>query len=419
MNMHREISDSVKNQMLEALVGQYTSVETGDPLGSDMILNFGPQHPATHGVLRLLLRLDGERIVGCVPEVGYLHRGYEKLAENMTYHEYIPHTDRLDYLSPLANNMAFALAVERLADIESPPRAQYIRTICSELARISSHLMATGSMAMDVGALTVLLWTFREREKLYDIFEVLTGARFTTSYSRIGGVAQDLTDDVERMIYEFLDYLPEALDECEKLLNKNRIFVERCDGIGIITAEDAISYGLTGPNLRGSGVARDLRRDRPYFIYSDLDFDIITHEGGDTLARYYVRLDEMRESMKIVRQCLEKMPKGEIHANKPKKVLPRKERIYTHMEEMIHDFMLVNFGIDPPPGEVYSPVENPKGELAFYIQSKGGGVPWRLKIRSPSFVNIQVLPHLLKGVMVSDVVAVIGSIDPVMGEADK
>jgi NADH-quinone oxidoreductase subunit D len=419
MSMHREISDSVKNQMLEALVGQYTSVETGDPLGSDMILNFGPQHPATHGVLRLLLRLDGERIVGCVPEVGYLHRGYEKLAENMTYHEYIPHTDRLDYLSPLANNMAFALAVERLADIESPPRAQYIRTICSELARISSHLMATGSMAMDVGALTVLLWTFREREKLYDIFEVLTGARFTTSYSRIGGVAQDLTDDVERMIYEFLDYLPEALDECEKLLNKNRIFVERCDGIGIITAEDAISYGLTGPNLRGSGVARDLRRDRPYFIYSDLDFDIITHEGGDTLARYYVRLDEMRESMKIVRQCLEKMPKGEIHANKPKKVLPRKERIYTHMEEMIHDFMLVNFGIDPPPGEVYSPVENPKGELAFYIQSKGGGVPWRLKIRSPSFVNIQVLPHLLKGVMVSDVVAVIGSIDPVMGEADK
>jgi len=411
--------DTSKSKIYEALVDQYTSIESDDPLGSDMVLNFGPQHPATHGVLRLLLRLDGERIVGCVPEVGYLHRGYEKLAENMTYHEYIPHTDRLDYLSPLANNMGYALAVERLAGIEVPPRAQYIRTICSELARISSHLMATGSMAMDVGALTVLLWTFREREKLYDIFEVLTGARFTTSYSRIGGVAQDLTDDVGKAIREFLDYLPEAIHECERLLNRNRIFVERCDGIGIINGDDAIAYGLTGPNLRGSGIARDLRRDRPYFVYPELDFKVITHEGGDSLARYYVRLDEMYESVNIVRQCLDKMPKGEIHANKPKKVLPRKERVYTRMEEMIHDFMLVNFGIDQPAGEVYSAVENPKGELGFYIQSKGGGVPWRLKIRSPSFVNIQAIPHMLRGVMVSDVVAVIGSLDPVMGEADK
>jgi NADH-quinone oxidoreductase subunit D len=408
-----------KSKIYEALIDQYTSVESDDPLGSDMILNFGPQHPATHGVLRLLLRLDGERVVGCVPEVGYLHRGYEKLAESMTYHEYIPHTDRLDYLSPLANNMGYALAVERLAGIEAPPRAQYIRTICSELARISSHLMATGSMAMDVGALTILLWTFRERERLYDIFEVLTGARFTTSYSRIGGVAQDMTSDVEKMINQFLDYLPEALNECERLLNRNRIFIERCDGIGVINGEDAIAYGLTGPNLRGSGIARDLRRDKPYFVYPEIDFDVITHEGGDSLARYYVRLDEMYESAKIVRQCLAMMPKGEIHAHKPKKVLPAKERIYTRMEEMIHDFMLVNFGIDPPPGEIYSSVENPKGELGFYIQSKGGGVPWRLKIRSPSFVNIQSLPHLLKGVMISDVVAVIGSLDPVMGEADK
>lgn len=417
--MNKDLTDPTKSKIYEALIDQYTSIESDDPLGSDMILNFGPQHPATHGVLRLLLRLDGERVIGCVPEVGYLHRGYEKLAENMTYHEYIPHTDRLDYLSPLSNNMGFALAVERLAGIEPPPRAQYIRTICSELARISSHLMATGSMAMDVGALTILLWTFREREKLYDIFEVLTGARFTTSYSRIGGVAQDMTEDVEKMIWKFLDYLPEAIQECERLLNRNRIFVERCDMIGIIEPDDAISYGLTGPNLRGSGVERDLRRDRPYFVYPELDFKVITHEGGDSLARYYVRLDEMYESAKIVRQCLEKMPKGEIHANKPKKVLPSKERVYTRMEEMIHDFMIVNFGIHPPPGEIYSAVENPKGELGFYIQSKGGGVPWRLKIRSPSFVNIQSLPHLLKGVMVSDVVAVIGSLDPVMGEADK
>jgi len=417
--MKKEFLNTSNSKIYEALIDQYTSIESDDPLGSDMVLNFGPQHPATHGVLRLLLRLDGERIIGCVPEVGYLHRGYEKLAENMTYYEYIPHTDRLDYLSPLANNMAYALSVERLAGIEAPPRAQYIRTICSELARISSHLMATGSMAMDVGALTVLLWTFREREKLYDIFEVLTGARFTTSYSRIGGVAQDLSADVEKMIREFLDYLPEAINECERLLNRNRIFVERCDGIGIINAEDAISYGLTGPNLRGSGVDHDLRRDNPYFVYPEMDFKVITHDGGDSLARYYVRLDEMYESVKIVRQCLDKMPKGEIHANKPKKVLPRKDRVYTRMEEMIHDFMLVNFGINPPAGEIYSPVENPKGELGFYIQSKGGGVPWRLKIRSPSFVNIQALTHMLKGVMISDVVAVIGSLDPVMGEADK
>jgi NADH-quinone oxidoreductase subunit D len=417
--MNKDLVDPTKSKIYEVLIDQYTSIESDDALGSDMILNFGPQHPATHGVLRLLLRLDGERVIGCVPEVGYLHRGYEKLAENMTYHEYIPHTDRLDYLSPLSNNMGFALAVERLAGIEAPPRAQYIRTICTELARISSHLMATGSMAMDVGALTILLWTFREREKLYDIFEVLTGARFTTSYSRIGGVAQDMTEDVEKMILQFLDYLPEAIQECERLLNRNRIFVERCDMIGIIEPEDAIAYGLTGPNLRGSGVERDLRRDVPYYVYPELDFKVITHEGGDSLSRYYVRLDEMYESAKIVRQCLEKMPKGEIHANKPKKVLPSKERIYTRMEEMIHDFMIVNFGINPPPGEIYSAVENPKGELGFYIQSKGGGVPWRLKIRSPSFVNIQSLPHLLKGAMVSDVVAVIGSLDPVMGEADK
>ncbi len=408
-----------RSKILDTLLDQHTSIDTTDPLGSDMILNFGPQHPATHGVLRLLLRLDGERVVGCVPEIGYLHRGYEKLAENMTYYEYIPHTDRLDYLSPLANNVSYALAVEKLAGVEAPPRAQYIRTIVSELARISSHLMATGSMAMDVGALTILLWTFREREKLYDIFEVLTGARFTTSYSRIGGVAQDMTDEVVAMIREFNAYLPEAIEECERLLRKNRIFIERCDGIGTISAEDALAMGLTGPNLRGSGVARDLRRDNPYLLYNEIDFDIVTHEGGDCLSRYYVRIDEMLESLKIVTQLLDKMPKGEIHANKPKKVLPRKDRIYNRMEEMIHDFMLVNFGIDPPPGEIYFATENPKGELGWYICSRGGGVPWRLKIRSPSFVNIQAIPKMLKNAMISDVVAVIGSLDPVMGEADK
>jgi len=408
-----------RSKIYQALEDPNTSVSFEDPLESEMVLNMGPQHPATHGVLRLLVKLDGETVVAVVPELGYLHRGYEKLAENCTYHEFIPHTDRLDYLSPLSNNTAYVLAVEKLIGIEVPPRAQYIRVIISELARISSHLLWLGTLGMDVGALTVFMWTFREREKLYDIFENLTGARFTTSYTRIGGLSQDMTPDVRHMIEHYLDEFPEKLRECERLLNKNRIFIERTDGIGIITKEQAIDLGVTGPNLRACNVEHDLRRSNPYLVYHELDFDIPTYEGGDTLARYYVRMEEMKQSAKIVRQALERMPKGEIHAGKPKKVLPRKERIYTKMEELIHDFMLVNFGISPPVGEVYHAVEAPKGELGFYIYSHGEGYPWRLKIRSPSFVNLQALPVMLKGAMISDVVAIIGSLDPVMGEADK
>jgi NADH-quinone oxidoreductase subunit D len=379
----------------------------------------GPQHPATHGVLRLLIRLDGETVIGCVPEVGYLHRGYEKLAEASTFHEFIPHTDRLDYLSPLSNNVAYVLAVEKLLGIETPPRAQYLRTMIAELARISSHLLWLGAMAMDVGALTVFMWSFREREKLYDIFENLVGARFTTSYTRIGGLAHDMTPEAEAMVRTFIEEFPANLLECEKLLNKNRIFVERTDGIGVITADQAIDLGLTGPNLRACGVQHDLRRANPYLVYDKLDFDVPVYDGGDTLARYYVRMEEMKQSQKMVVQLLRGSPHGEIHAFKPKKVLPRKERIYTKMEELIHDFMLVNFGVDPPVGEVYHAVEAPKGELGFYLYSNGDGHPWRLKIRSPSFVNLQSLPLLLQGAMISDVVAIIGSIDPVMGEADK
>jgi NADH-quinone oxidoreductase subunit D len=370
-------------------------------------------------VLRLLIRLDGETVVGCVPEVGYLHRGYEKLAENCTFHEFIPHTDRLDYLSPMNNNTAYVLAIEKLLGIEAPPRAQYLRVLISELARISSHLMFLGSLAMDVGALTVWMWSFREREKEYDIFENIAGARFTTSYTRIGGLAQDVTPETIVMIKKFIDEFPANLEECEKLLNKNRIFLGRTDGIGVITREQAIDLGLTGPGLRACGVQHDLRRANPYLVYKDLDFDVPIYEGGDALARYYVRMDEMRESTKIVQQVLAKMPAGEVHAFKPKKVLPRKERVYTKMEELIHDFMIVNLGVAPPVGEIYSAVEAPKGELGFYIYSNGEGYPWRLKIRSPSFVNLQSLQTMLIGGMVSDVVAVIGSLDPVMGEADK
>ena len=408
-----------KSKILQALEDQNTSVTFDDPLENEMILNMGPQHPATHGVLRLLIRLDGETVVGCVPEVGYLHRGYEKLAENCNYHEFIPHTDRLDYLSPLSNNTAYALAVEKLLGIEAPPRATYIRMMITELARISSHLMFLGSLAMDVGALTVWMWSFREREKQYDLFENIAGARFTTSYTRIGGVAQDVSLETLASVKKFVDELPGHIRECERLLNTNRIFLERTDGIGVITREQAIDLGLTGPGLRACGVEHDLRKANPYLAYSAMDFDVAVYEGGDALARYYVRMDEMRESIKIVQQILQKLPAGDVHAFKPKKVLPRKERIYTRMEELIHDFMLINFGVEPPVGEIYSAVEAPKGELGFYIYSNGEGHPWRMKIRSPSFTNLQSLPVMMNRCMISDVVAIVASLDPVMGEADK
>jgi NADH-quinone oxidoreductase subunit D len=408
-----------KTKILEALENEHTSVSFNDPLENEMILNMGPQHPATHGVLRLLLKLDGETVIASVPELGYLHRGYEKLAENCSYHEFIPHTDRLDYLCPLSNNTAFVLAVEKLAGVECPPRAQYIRVLISELARISSHLVFLGSVAIEIGALTVWMWSFREREKLYDIFERIAGARFTTSYTRIGGVAQDITPETIEMIKTYIKEFPENLRQCEKLFNTNAIFLGRLDGVGLISRKQAIDLGLTGPSLRASGVEHDLRRDNPYLVYNDLDFNVPVYNDGDALARYYVRMNEMRESRKIVQQVLEKMPLGEVHSFSPKKVLPNKKRVYTKMEELIHDFMIVNFGIETPAGEIYHAVESSKGELGFYIYSKGDGQPWRMKIRSPSFVNLQSLPVMIKGAMISDVVVVIGSLDPVMGEADK
>ena len=408
-----------KSKILQALEDKDTSAQFSDTLENEMILNMGPQHPATHGVLRLLIKLDGETVVACVPELGYLHRGYEKLAENCSYHEFIPHTDRLDYISPLMNNTAYILAVEKLLGIEAPRRAQFIRVIISELARISSHLLAVGALGLDIGAITVFMWTFREREKLYDIFEELTGARFTTSYTRIGGISQDMTDETKHHILDFIGQFPAKLAECESLLNRNRIFVERTDGVGVIPREMAIALGFSGPNLRGSGVEHDLRRSSPYLVYNELDFKIPVFSDGDSLARYYVRINEIKESVGIIQQAIEKIPAGSVHAFEPKKVLHKKDRVYTKMEELIHDFMLINFGANPPVGEVYHAIEGSKGELGFYIQSRGEGHPWRLKIRSPSFMNLQSLPYLLQGKMISDVVAIIGSIDPVMGEADK
>lgn len=417
--MERLTKDDVHPSIVKALLDQETNVTFEDALENEMILNMGPQHPATHGVLRVLLRLDGETVVAAVPELGYLHRGYEKMAENMSYYEYLPHTDRLDYIAPPANNTAFSLAVEKLYGIEAPPRAQWIRMIMSELSRMTSHLVAIGALAMDVGALTVFLWALREREKILNTYDIICGARFTTSYTRIGGVAADMPDEAVKMIKEFLDQFDDKLEEMENMLNTNRIFVERLEGVGVMSREDAISLGATGPTLRGSGVEHDIRRASPYMYYDQVDFKVPVYNEGDSLARYFVRVDELRESVKIIYQCLDRMPKGDIMANSPKKVLPRKTEIYTKMEELIHDFMIINFGVKPPVGQVYHSVENPKGELGFYIVSKGEGHPWKMKIKSPSFSNLQTLGHLVKGHMISDVVAIIGSIDPVMGEADK
>ena len=386
-----------------------------------MVLNMGPSHPSTHGVLRIVLELDGEIITKATPEVGYLHRGDEKIAENMTYTQFIPYTDRLDYLAPLANNVAYALAVEKLLGIDQalPPRCQYIRVICCELARISSHLLGVGCFAMDVGALTVFLHTFTEREKIYNLCEALTGARFTTSYTRLGGLARDLPPGWTDQCRKFLHEVVVNIDETETFLTRNRIWVDRTKEIGIIPKDTAIDYGLSGPNLRASGVEHDLRKAHPYLIYDQLKFDVPVGSAGDCYDRYLVRMEEMRQSVRILHQCLDQLPGGPINIPDGKTVLPPKEKVLTKMEELIHQFILVTQGVNAPPGEVYFGAENPKGELGFYINSKGGGTPHRLKIRAPSFVNLSILPFLLPGHMMSDTVAILGSLDFVMGECDR
>jgi NADH-quinone oxidoreductase subunit D len=408
-----------QSKMLQRILDKDTTVAIEDPLDNEMVLNMGPQHPATHGVLRVLLRIDGETVVSCVPELGYLHRGFEKLAENMTYHEFIPHTDRLDYIAPMSNNVAIAMAVEKAANVSVPERAQWIRMLVCELARISSHLLAMGCHAMDVGALTVFLWTFGEREKLYDIFEQICGARFTTSYARVGGVASDVDDKVIDQIRAWLREFPQILKNCESLVMRNRIFIDRMAGVGYLSREKAIALGCTGPTLRGSGVEYDVRRNQPYMFYNDVEFDVVTHADGDCWGRFVVRVEEMKQSVRLVHQILDKMPKGPVKADDPKNVPARKAEIYTRMEELINDFMLINFGTMPERGEIYSSIESSKGELGFFIVSDGTGHPWKLKIRSPSTTNLQALKFMAEGSMISDVVSIIGSIDPVMGEADK
>ena len=388
-----------------------------------MSISMGPSHPSTHGVLRLQLELDGDTVTQCEPVIGYLHRGDEKIAENMTYNQFIPYTDRLDYLASLANNVAYALAVEKLAGLQVPPRCAAIRVLVAELARISSHLLGFGSFAMDTGAWTPFLYQFTQREKITTLFEELTGARFTNSYTRIGGLARDLPEGWLARVSDFCDGFLGPLEEMLAMLTRNKIFQDRTVGIAVITKEDALSYGLTGPNLRGSGIGFDLRKEKPYSGYDQYEFDIPVGATGDCYDRYLCRGEEMRQSVRIIRQVIKTMPDGPWYAADTEQArrifAPRKDKVLTNIESLINNFMLTTAGPQIPAGEVYFEAENPKGALGFYIVSKGGGVPWRLKIRSPSFCSLSIMPKIAKGVMMSDLVAILGSLDFVMGECDR
>jgi len=396
----------------------------GDLGSRRMIINFGPQHPATHGTLRNLIELDGEIVTKLTPEIGYLHSGFEKLAEYRTYNQVITITDRMNYLSPLSNNVGFAMAVEEMMGLKITPRCAAIRVVLSELSRIADHVLSVGLQAMDLGAFSVMLWTFIEREKLYDIFEAVTGARLTTSYTRIGGVFRDVPPDFEEMCRTFMGKCSKTIDEIESVLNENRIFLDRTKGVGKISREDAISYGLTGPLLRSCGVPRDIRKDRPYLGYEGYEFDVITAEEGDVYARYEVRVGEMRQALRIVDQALAKMPKGPVNVDDPRVALPAKDAFNKPqggMEGLIYHFKNYMFGhgVCPPKGEIYSSTEAPNGELGWYIVSDGTQKPWRMRVRPPSLYNYQAFPRMTEGKLLSDMVAVLSSLNVIAGELDR
>ncbi|MDW8305177.1 MAG: NADH dehydrogenase (quinone) subunit D [Acidobacteriota bacterium] len=384
-----------------------------------MTISMGPQHPSTHGVLRLELVLDGEMIVKAVPDIGYLHTGMEKLFEYKKYQQGIVITDRMDYLNPLGNNLAYVMAVEKLLQLEIPERAQVIRVMMCELQRIASHMVWLGTHALDIGAMSVFFYAFREREKILNLIEAASGGRMTPSYFRIGGLMMDLPAGFEHRVRQFLDEFPEALRRFETLVSENTLFQARTQGIGYISREDAIDWGLTGPCLRGSGVDLDLRRDNPYSGYETYDFEVPVETGGDVWARFRVRMRELYESYKIVRQALERLKPGPIKADAPKVVLPDRNDMRKHMDALIHHFLIVAEGFNVPPGEVYHAIEASKGELGVYVKSNGGPKPERVHFRGPSFVNLSALPVMAEGEMVADVVAIIGSIDIVLGEVDR
>jgi len=389
------------------------------PLDTQMTISMGPQHPSTHGVLRLELVLDGEMVVKATPDIGYLHTGMEKLFEYRKYQQGIVITDRMDYLNPLGNNLAYVMAVEKLLQLEIPERAQVIRVLTCEMQRIASHLVWLGTHALDIGAMTVFFYAFREREKILNLIEAASGGRLTPSYFRIGGLMMDIPAGFERRVKQFIDDFPKAVEEFHKLISGNRIFQKRTQGVGHISAEDAIDWGLSGPSLRGSGIPLDIRRANPYCGYEKYDFEVPTEPDGDVWARYMVRMREMTESHKIVQQALGRLQPGPVKADAPKIVLPDREAMETHMDALIHHFLIVAEGFDVPAGEVYMPIEASKGELGVYLQSTGGPKPARVHFRGPSFVNLSALPHMSTGAMVADIVAIIGSLDIVLGEIDR
>jgi len=384
-----------------------------------MTINMGPQHPATHGVLRVVLELDGEVIVKATPHIGHLHRGIEKLAESRTYHQSIPFTDRLDYTNAMGNNLAYVLAVEKLLGIEVPKRAQYLRVMMAELQRIAAHLIWLGTHVLDIGATTPIFYTFREREDILRIFEEVAGGRLTPTYLRIGGVAKDLPEGIDKAIQSFTKMFPDRVKEYETLLTQNVIWMKRTKEVGVISKEDAINWGVTGPTLRGSGVKYDVRKAFPYSSYEEFDFEIPIGSVGDVYDRYIVRLREMEWSNSIVRQAMERLPKGPILADDPRVVLPPKERVLQDIDALIRHFKIVSEGFRPPKGEVYASVEASKGELGFYIVSDGSNKPYRFRIRTPSFANLSALPKMIEGSLIADVISTIGSIDIVLGEIDR
>ncbi|NGZ94643.1 MAG: NADH-quinone oxidoreductase subunit D [Nitrospira sp. WS110] len=385
----------------------------------ELLLNMGPQHPSTHGVVRVVLELDGERIIKATPDLGYLHRGVEKLAEGLAYMQIIPHTDRLDYVCAMANNYAYVRAVEKLLGITIPERAEYIRTIVAEMQRIVGHLFWLGAQALDIGAMTVFFWTFRERELLLDMFERLCGARLTLNYYRIGGVDSDFTPELVDQLKAFLETFPAKVDEYESLLAGNRIWLGRTKHIAVISGEDAINFGLTGPALRGSGVAYDVRKLEPYGVYHKVDWEVPVGKNGDTYDRYWIRVEEMRQSARIIKQCLEQMPPGQIIAEEPQYIPPPKQQVMRDMESLIHHFIIFTQGFKPPKGETYCATEAPKGELGFFIISDGSPRPYRLKIRSPSFIHMGAFDYMARGYLISDIITIFGTYDVVMGECDR
>jgi NADH-quinone oxidoreductase subunit D len=387
--------------------------------GETMLLNMGPQHPSTHGVLRLLLELDGETVLNCIPDIGFLHTGIEKTAESKTYGKGIVLTDRIDYLAPLTCNLAYVGAVEKLIDVEVPLRAQYIRVILSELTRMSSHLVWLGTHALDIGAMSMFLYCFRERELLMDIFDLVSGARMMTSYFRVGGLWRDVPDQFADAVRNVLKVFPQRLLEYEKLLKENPLWRERTVGVGVISKEDAIAWGMTGPSLRGSGVNYDVRKAAPYSSYDHFDFSIPLGTNGDVYDRYRCRMEEFYQSLKIIEQALDKLPSGPVMTDNRKVAPPPKHEIAYSMESLIHHFKLWTEGFHPPAGEVYHSVESGKGEFGVFISSDGGPRPRRVHFRAPSLCNLQAIPQMSKGALIADIVGIVGSIDIVLGEVDR